>query len=482
MTAVLNDPVSFAHNILGRELYDYQQKVARSQARTRVLCCGRQSGKSEVLALIAVHAATTRSDQVISIVSGGEDAAVKLLARIREIAADAGYTASFTDDYKNVLAFTNGSRIEALPLSERQIRGNTVNLLIIDEAGMVSDALWDAASATTIAAQPTGRTIVAGTPWGGRDHWFRNLWQRGMEQPDDAVESFHWTSYDAPRVDRQQLDDRKKTIRSDQFRREYMAEWLDESGSFLTTEEINASTLPYTYTTDVTPWPYASQPRGGHVYAGIDWGMSDYNVLACLATLDDNGGLNDHRGNDPIYFIAHLEGHQRLPYQDFVDRIWKVGTHYRFRHVMSETNGVGEAATQILASTRQKVLDTLEGAPKIHRVHTSSESKTDNYGKLKLLLQRRQLVLPQHAELLKQLNNLQYVEQQHGKLKIEVPANVGHDDYTDALSLAVGAITRKSRKVWRDGHSNAIARYWHDMQIHTLDDGTRIPHEPMTLD
>ncbi|OOL32604.1 hypothetical protein GQ85_06370 [Rhodococcus rhodochrous] len=357
MTVAVSNPVYFSHEFLKRELYDYQQRVALSPARTRVLCCGRQSGKSEVLAVIALHAATTRRNQVVYIVSGGEDAAIKLLARIGEISDAAGLGASTVDDQKTVLRFTNGSVIEALPLSERRIRGGTVNLLIIDEAGMVPDDLWDAAAATTIAAQPAGLTIVAGTPWGGRDHWYRKLWQRGMEHPDDAVESFHWTSYDAPRVNKQLLDDRKKTLPSDKFRREYMAEWLDETGSFLTTDELDACTVPYVHTTEDTPWPYTTQPRGGRVYAGLDWGMRDLNTLVCIATLDDHGGLNEHRNQDPVYFIPHLEGHQNLPYQQFVDRVWKVGGHYNLRHVMSETNGVGGPATQMLHASRKKLLN-----------------------------------------------------------------------------------------------------------------------------
>lgn len=136
----------------------------------------------------------------------------------------------------------------------------------------------------------------------------------------------------------------------------------------------------------------------------------------------------------------------------------------------------------MLHATKRKLVSTLQGSPSIHKINTSAKSKTDNYGQLKLLLQRRQLILPDHGELLRQLNNLQYTEQQYGTLKIEVPSNVGHDDYTDALSLAVGALTRRNRKIWRDSHSGATRRYWHDMQLHELDNGTRIPNHPMTLD
>lgn len=482
LATVVNDPVRFAETVLKANLFDYQKSVARSDARLRVLCAGRQSGKSEILAILAIHTAVTKRNATVYLVSGGEKMAEKLLAKITKMVRKAGLEAGIVGDLKNILSFTNGSTIEAVPTSEARIRGETVDLLILDESGIISDGIWDAAWGTTIAAQPAGRTIAAGTPWGGRDHWYRSNFERGLKHPDDAVESFTWTSYDSPLADRAALEDRKRALPSDKFRREYLAEWADETGAFLTTEELNNATVDYTYTTDTTPWPYTTQPRGGHVYAGIDWGMSDLNVLACVGTLDDHGGLNTHRENDPVYFVAHLEGHQNLPYQDFVDRIWKVGTHYNLRHVMSETNGVGGPATQMLHATKKKRLDTLQGRPQIHQVHTSAQSKTTNFGQLKVLLQRRQLILPNHGELLKQLNNLQYTELQHGNLKIEVPANIGHDDHADALSLAIGAITRRNRRIHRDTHSNAIRRYWHGQQLHQLDDGTQIPHQPMLLD
>lgn len=482
MTVTITDPIFFAEQTLGASLFPYQQEVARSEARLRVLCAGRQSGKSEILAVLALHTAVTRRNATVYIISGGEKMAEKLLAKITAMARRAGFEAGIVGDLKNILKFSNGSVIEAVPTSEARIRGETVDLLILDESGIISDDIWDAAWGTTIAAQPAGRTIAAGTPWGGREHWYRSNFERGLKNPDDAVESFTWTSYDSPLADRAALEDRKKALHSDKFRREYLAEWADETGSFLTSEELNACTVDYAFTTASTPWPYTNQPTGGKVYAGLDWGMNDLNVLATVATLDDHGGLNDHRDQEPIYFVPHIEGHAQMPYQDFVDRIWQVGEHYHLRHVMSETNGVGGPATQMLNSTRKKRQHALQGAPRVHPLHTSAHSKTKNYGQLKLLLQRRQLILPNYGPLLKELNNLQYTELQHGNLKIEVPAGIGHDDHADALSLAVGAITRKSRRVWRETHCNAIARYWHGQQLHTLDDGTRIPHEPMTLD
>lgn len=479
LSTVANDPVLFARDVLKADLFPYQQKVAHSTARLRVLCAGRQSGKSEILAVLAIHTAVTRRNATVYIVSGGEKMAEKLLAKITVMVRRAGLEAGIVGDLKNVLSFTNGSIIEAVPTSEARIRGETVDLLILDESGLISENIWDAAWGTTIAAKPAGRTVAAGTPWGGRDHWYRSNFERGLNNPSDAVESFTWTSYDSPLADKAALADRKNALNSDKFRREYLAEWTDETGSFLTTEEINACVADYTYS-DHTTTMY-STPRGTRVYAGIDWGMKDLNVLACVGALDDHGGLNEHRGTDPIYFVPHIEGHQQMQYQDFVDRIWKVGSHYHLRHVLSETNGVGGPATQMLATTRQKTLHTLQGSPKIHKRATTAGTKTDNYSQLKLLLQQRRLILPNHGELLKQLNQLQYTEQQHGTLKIEVPANIGHDDYTDALTLALGAITRGERRIHRETHCTAISRYWWNQQLHTLDDGTQIPNEPLTI-
>jgi hypothetical protein len=59
---------------------------------------------------------------------------------------------------------------------------------------------------------------------------------------------------------------------------------------------------------------------------------------------------------------------------------------------------------------------------------------------IKGLLQRGQLVLPRHPELLKQLRSLQFEQTPGGSMRIAVPENLGHDDLAMALMQAISCV------------------------------------------
>jgi len=93
----------------------------------------------------------------------------------------------------------------------------------------------------------------------------------------------------------------------------------------------------------------------------------------------------------------------------------------------------------------------------VAKVWTDTRRKQSGYGKIKGLLQRGQLVLARHPELLKQLRGLQFEQLPGGSLRIEVPATAGHDDLADALMQAVSAV--EPTAVQRSGLS-VFASYW----------------------
>ena len=51
------DPAVFARVLVGQELWAHQRELALSPARYRVVCAGRQVGKSRLLAVLALHQA-----------------------------------------------------------------------------------------------------------------------------------------------------------------------------------------------------------------------------------------------------------------------------------------------------------------------------------------------------------------------------------------------------------------------------------------
>ncbi|MFQ1002616.1 terminase large subunit domain-containing protein [Modestobacter sp. SSW1-42] len=423
MSAVL-DPGAFAEQLLGEPLWPHQLAFARSSARYRVVCAGRQVGKSRGLAVIALHAAATHRNYNVLLVSAGEVASRRLLEECADLATSSPLLkGSVLDETKGALVLSNGSVIRSVPASQRQIRGGSIDLLIVDEAGFIDPEVWRAAEPSII-ARPGSRVILASTPWGKPDHFFRQLWQRGMTSPDERVEAWHWPSSVSPMVDADLLEQIRGQEAPHYFAREFLAEWTDDVGAFFTSVELAEATKEY----DLVP--PESYP-GGHanVVGGVDWGARhDANTLAVIgrapAPVDDRGR--------PRYRVLWLEEHFSMSYDRWIDRLVEVGCLFPFAALAAETNGVGDYPTLQLAQQL-----ALRGRPSVVPVQTTAKLKQDGFGLVQLLMQQDRLELPQHPALLRQLAALEFERTESGLMRIAVPDRVGHDDLAMALCLAV---------------------------------------------
>ena len=73
-------------------------------------------------------------------------------------------------------------------------------------------------------------------------------------------------------------------------------------------------------------------------------------------------------------------------------------------------------------------------------MYTTTRSKENAYGFVKMLLQEGRLDLPRHPALLKQLGALAFEELPAGGFRISVPSRLGHDDLAAALATAVSVL------------------------------------------
>lgn len=463
------EPEFFARVLLGHELWAHQVDVARSVARYRVICAGRQVGKSRLLAVLALWEAFRGADRMVLIVSAGESAAKRLLDECAALAASSPLLrGSVLEETTAVLTLANGSQIRAVPASAAQIRGWAVDVLIVDEAGFIDPRIWQSAEPAII-ARPGSRVILSSTPWGGPQHFFRQLWRRGMTAPDEQVASWHWPSSISPQVDAVLLEEIRKRESPIYFAREFLAEWTEGAGAYFTTDEVERNVADYELIDPGRAW-------GQVVCGGVDWGLSfDANVLVLLGVLAD-GELNVGRHpRDAVFFIAWLEAHHRMPYSTFIDRVVDVADPeqggFHVRTLASETNGVGQMPTEQLSSRAYERRIGMFVSP----VVTDARRKQSMFGGLKMLLQQGRLLLPRHPELLKQLAALEFEISNSGSMRISVAERNGHDDIAMALGQAASCL-----KVGWPGRAQALAEG--DGEVLTTDMGTRIFTRPRCLD
>jgi len=138
-----------------------------------------------------------------------------------------------TDSYRKLgMHLSNGSRIEALPGTEKTIRGfSGVDLLIVDEAARVADELYYAVR--PMLAVSGGRLMMLSTPFGKRGVFYEE-WTGGS-----AWERYTVTASECPRIPPSFLEEERKTLGAWWFAQEYECRFMDTVDQVFQTDVID---------------------------------------------------------------------------------------------------------------------------------------------------------------------------------------------------------------------------------------------------
>jgi hypothetical protein len=232
-------PVEFAVS-LGIVPDEWQVEVLASDHPRKILCCGRQTGKSTVGAVLAVHKALTRPGSTVLIVAPGERQAKLLFSKALSLYRQAGHPLPAHSERRTGLELGNGSIIEALPAVERTTRGYSVDLLVVDEAAAVPDMDYHGILPALIATQ--GEQVLLSTPRGKRG-FFHEIWQGGSS---NNVTTSDWQrvmvrSDETPRITTEQLEVFRQSMPEAFYRQEFECAWLDTEGSLFSYDDIEAA-------------------------------------------------------------------------------------------------------------------------------------------------------------------------------------------------------------------------------------------------
>jgi hypothetical protein len=225
-------PVEFAMSV-GIDPDEWQKAVLGSDHPRKILCCGRQTGKSTVGAVLAVHKALTQPGSTVLVVAPGERQAKLLFSKARRLYEMAGHPLPAHSERRTGLELSNGSIVEALPAVERTTRGYSVDLLICDEAAAVPDEDYFGILPSLIATQ--GEQVLLSTPRGKRG-FFWELWHS-----DDDWQRMMVRSDEVGRIRPEDLEVFRSAMPDEYFRQEFYCEWLDTEGSLFSYDDIEAA-------------------------------------------------------------------------------------------------------------------------------------------------------------------------------------------------------------------------------------------------
>jgi hypothetical protein len=174
------DAVRFAE-AAGYALDPWQREVLDAQPRRLLLNCSRQTGKSFVASVLAMHQAVYQPGSLVVVCAVAQRQAVEMVRMCRDIYAALGRPVNAASENKLSLELANGSRILSIPSSEETVRGlSGVRLLVLDEASRIPDAFYGevmpflATSNGTLAllSTPAGRRGFFFDAYQHRDEWF----------------------------------------------------------------------------------------------------------------------------------------------------------------------------------------------------------------------------------------------------------------------------------------------------------------------
>ena len=212
----------------------WQEHLLQSEAPRVLLNCARQSGKSTMAGILALHKALTNPGSLILILAPAERQAKELFSKVAGFYRTLGHPVP-TDSYRKLgMELANGSRIEALPGTEKTVRGfSGVDLLIVDEGARVADELYY--SVRPMLAVSGGRLMMLSTPFGKRGVFYHE-WTEGQ-----GWERYTVTAEECPRIPPEFLAEEREALGEWWYAQEYECRFMEAVDSVFTSELIQAA-------------------------------------------------------------------------------------------------------------------------------------------------------------------------------------------------------------------------------------------------
>lgn len=259
------DPVYFAktfvkvqHPTRGAiplELYDYQVRAIEGflQNRWCILKCGRQMGKTTVIAIYLLWFACFNKDKNLLVASKDNSGAMDIMDRLRFAYEELpNWLKPGVKAYnRHSIEFDNNSTIRSVSTTENTGRGKSISLLMLDELAFVRTniqaGMWSALAPTLSTG---GSCIISSTP-NGDSELFATLWREAVsgvsstlpgddeEEIEDQIDDFFPIE-----VSWDEHPDRTEKYRTKMIKKIGLEKWNQEyECQFLSSDPLLINTL-----------------------------------------------------------------------------------------------------------------------------------------------------------------------------------------------------------------------------------------------
>lgn len=342
-------------------LHQAQQTIKTQAKRFNVLRCGRRFGKNIVGHDLAIQAALSGQPVAWCAPSYPE-----IAEDWRELYGKLYGVIKASDKTERRIELITGGSIKMWSLDGRQsMRGNKYKRVIVNEAAKIAalEIEWNEVIRATL-ADLRGDAWFLSTPKG------LNYFHALCNKPEVDSEWAHWhyTTYDNPHINRDEIDALKRELPESTFRQEIMADFVENGAYF---QNVKACA--------VIEQPDRPDQHAGHtLVCGVDWGQSNDWTVITVGCRQCNRVVDWERFNQIEYH------HQRA-------RLLEMCKKWNVSYTLPERNSIGIPNIEELIRSGLYVAYGPDGALGFN---TTAVTKPDLIEALHMALVRDNLLVP----------------------------------------------------------------------------------------
>lgn len=330
--------------------FEWQARHLHARTEARIIAaCGRRAGKSSAMKAViadevikpAVEVMGVMKSPLVYVIGPTSETAMKIWQPVWDLFVPPdsgsyipplGFLHQTHDKNRGFIQLINGSEIYRKTADDpRGLQGDRVTLAIPDEAHEIEEEAWE--NLMPSLADSGGRLFAIGIPKGKKR--FRSYFELGQGK-DPAYYSFSVPTSANPifpakareagygaDVEGYLRHEFAADLTDDEFKRQYLAEWIEQDGQVFHNLENVFSGLP-------------GLPRRGQSNAmGLDVGKLHDFTVAYIGDLNTGRFIAGDRFNGLDYTLA-------------VPRIARMYRTYGCQYIHMDVTGVGEAVADML--------------------------------------------------------------------------------------------------------------------------------------
>jgi hypothetical protein len=348
-----SDPVYFAMNyvkivsldegLIPFEMYDFQKELISNfhNNRFNIAKLPRQTGKSTTVVSYLLHYALFNDNIRIAILANKAETARELLGRLQLSYENLPkwLQQGVGSWNKGSLELENGSKIVAASTSSSAVRGNSFNIIFLDEFAFIPNHIAEQFFSSvypTISSGKSTKVIIISTPNGM--NMFYKLWHDAERGRNGYIPlEVHWSA--VPGRDAAWKEETIRNTSERQFTQEFECEFLGSVDTLIAPSKLRSMVYEDPLTSNKGLDVY-EHPEKDHTYMmTVDVARGTGKDYSAFIVVDITSFpyklVAKYRDNDikPILFPSIID---------------KVGRAYNYSFVLVEVNDIGEQVSNML--------------------------------------------------------------------------------------------------------------------------------------